>query len=68
MPDITLPTGTVPTLETERTRLRAHRLQDLDASFEVVLAHESLEVRGDLGAHAGNRARAFALLQAACLP
>jgi RimJ/RimL family protein N-acetyltransferase len=31
MLDITLPTGTAPTLETERMRLRAHRLQDLDA-------------------------------------
>ena len=31
MPDITLSTGTAPALETERMRLRAHRLEDLDA-------------------------------------
>ena len=31
MPDVTLPKGAIPTLETERMRLRPHRLQDLDA-------------------------------------
>ena len=31
MQDITLPKGAVPILETERMRLRPHRLQDLDA-------------------------------------
>ena len=31
MPDITLPKGAIPILETERMRLRPHRLQDLDA-------------------------------------
>ena len=31
MRDITLPKGPIPTLETERMRLRPHRLQDLDA-------------------------------------
>ena len=31
MPDITLLKGPIPILETERMRLRPHRLQDLDA-------------------------------------
>lgn len=31
MPDVTLPAKSAPTLETERMRLRAHRLTDLDA-------------------------------------
>lgn len=31
MPDIRLPTGAIPVLETERLRLRAHRMEDFDS-------------------------------------
>src|SRR5262245_47305269 len=31
MPDVRLPTGAIPVLETERLRLRGHRVEDLEA-------------------------------------
>ena len=31
MPDVRLPTGAIPVLETERLKLRGHRVEDLDA-------------------------------------